>query len=60
MDFVINSLKIKGERDFVTGSVEVLGDNVITHAERDSEGLKITLGKKPESDKPICFKIEIM
>lgn len=55
--FNITSLKIKGERDIVTGSVEVLGGLNIVNSERDSEGLKITLDKVPQSGNPICFKI---
>ena len=55
--FLIRSLKIKGERDFVTGPVEVLGDYRIVNSERNEQGLSIVLDRKPESDKPVCFKI---
>ncbi len=57
--FLIRSLKILGERDFVTGTVEVLGEYSVTDAVRSTEGLKIVLDKKPDSDKPVCFKVEI-
>ena len=56
---LIRSLKIMGERDFVTGSVEVLGDRKIVDAKRGEDGLKIVLDRKPDSDKPVCFKVEI-
>ena len=59
-EFNITSLKIKGEIDIVTGTVEVLGDNAIANSERSAEGLRITLDKKPVSDKPVCFKIEMI
>ncbi len=55
--FLIRSLKIKGERDFVTGPVEVLGDYRIVNSERNEQGLSIVMDRKPESDKPVCFKI---
>lgn len=55
--FLIKSLKIKGERDIVTGSVEVLGDYNVVSSSRDENGMKIVLDKKPSSDKPVCFKI---
>ncbi|MCR5733749.1 MAG: alpha-L-fucosidase [Lachnospiraceae bacterium] len=58
-DFIIRSLRIKGEHDFLTGSVEALGDHIVTASERDEQGLRIKLDKKPKSDKPVCFKIEI-
>ena len=56
-NFLITSLKIKGERDIVTSSVEVLGDLNVVSSERDEKGLHIKLDAKPESDKPVCFKI---
>lgn len=59
-EFNISSLKIKGEFDIVTGTVEVLGDLAIVNTERCTEGLWITLDKRPVSDKPVCFKIEIV
>ena len=59
-EFNISSLKIKGEFDIVTGTVEVLGDLAIANTERSTEGLRITLDKSPVSDKPVCFKIEIV
>ena len=55
--FLIRSLRIKGERDVVTGSVEALGDYNVVSSERDNSGLRIRLDKKPLSDKPLCFKI---
>ena len=55
--YLIKSLRIKGERDIVTGPVEVLGDLTVTDVKRDSEGFKISLDKIPSSDKPVCFKI---
>ena len=55
--FLIKSFMLKGERDIVTGSVEVLGDYNVISSERDSNGMKIVLDKKPSSDKPVCFKI---
>ena len=55
--FLIRSLKLKGERDIVTGSVEVLGDYNVVSSARDENGMKIVLDKKPSSDKPVCFKI---
>lgn len=58
--FCISSLKIKGEFDLVTGNVEVLGDINVVRSERDGDGLKIFTDKKPEEDKPVCFKIEII
>ncbi|MCR4740726.1 MAG: alpha-L-fucosidase [Lachnospiraceae bacterium] len=57
--FVIRTLKIKGEHDFITGSVEVLGDLKVKDVRRDKEGLHIVTGKKTGSDRPLCFKIEI-
>lgn len=56
-EFLIRSLKIKGERDFVTGDVAVLGDYKIVNSERNEKGMSIVLDRKPESDKPLCFKI---
>ena len=55
--FLIRSLKIKGERDIVTGSVEVLGDYSVIACGRSEDGMRIVLDKKPSSDKPVCFKI---
>ena len=55
--FIIKSLKLKGERDIVTGSVEVLGNYNVVSSSRDENGMKIVLDKKPSSDKPVCFKI---
>ncbi len=55
--FIIRSLRLKGERDIVTGSVEALGGYGVTCAARNEEGMKIILDKKPSSDKPLCFKI---
>lgn len=57
--FLIRSLKIRGDHDFIVGSVEVLGDVKILSAERNREGLSIRLDKRPADDKPLCFKIEI-
>ena len=56
-EFLIRSLKIKGDRDFVTGDVAVLGDYKIVNSERNEKGMSIVLDRKPESDKPLCFKI---
>lgn len=58
--FVIKSLKLKGERDIVLGSVEALGDIKIASTMRNEEGLRITLENMQQNDKPICFKIEIV
>ena len=58
--FVIKSLKLKGERDIVLGSVEALGDIKIASTSRNEEGLKITFENMQQNDKPICFKIEIV
>ena len=59
-EFRISSMKIKGEFDLVTGSVEALGGYSVVSTNRDSEGLKIILDKMPASDKPIGFKIGII
>lgn len=59
-DFCIKSLKIRGSYDFVTGSISVLGNYKIINTNRDKQGLFITLDKKPDSDTPLCFKIEII
>ena len=59
-EFCISSLKMKGESDLITGKVEVLGDINVVNSERDSNGLKIITDKTPETDKPLCFKIEII
>ncbi len=48
------------DHDVITGSVNVLGDHKVISSDRDKEGLSITLDRKPSSDKPICFKIEII
>lgn len=58
--FCISSLRLKGEFDLVTGKVEVLGDIEVVKSDRDREGLKILTDKTPETDKPVCFKIEII
>ena len=59
-ELTIKSLKLSGKYDLVLGSVDVLGDLTVADTKCDSEGLKITLDKDPDSDKPVCFKIEIM
>lgn len=59
-DFCIKSLGIRGSYDFVTGSISVLGDYQIVDTHRDKQGLFINLDKKPVSDTPLCFKIEII
>ena len=59
-EFCISSLKIKGEFDLVTGKVEALGDISAVTSERDGSGLRIVTDKTPETDKPLCFKIEII
>lgn len=59
-EFCISSLKIKGESDLVTGKVEALGDISAVTSERDGSGLRIVTDKTPETDKPLCFKIEII
>ncbi len=56
-EFLITSLKIKGERDVILSSAEALGDYDIVDSVRDEQGLHIKLNKKPSSDKPVCFKI---
>ena len=58
--FVIKSLKINGIHDFIIGDVSVLGNSNIRNIHRNEQGLSILLDKKPASDKPICFKIEII
>ena len=58
--FVIKSVKIQGIHDFVIGNVSVLGNSNIRNIHRNEQGLSILLDKKPASDKPICFKIEII
>lgn len=58
--FLIRSLKIRHDHDIITGSVGVLGDHRIVSAERNSDGLSIVLDSKPDTDKPVCFKIEIV
>lgn len=57
--FTIKTLRIRGDHDFVVGTVEVLGDSRIAEVARNGEGLVIRLDAKPVSDNPICFKIEI-
>lgn len=57
--FLINSLKIKGDHDLALGEVTVLGEYKIVERKRDEDGLSIVLDQVPESDKPICFKIEL-
>ena len=58
--FTIRSLALRGDHDFMTGRVEVLGGHTVRQAERDAQGLTITLDKAPASDKPLCFKVEIL
>jgi len=58
--FLIKSLAEQGHDDIVTGTVEVLGDHKILSTSRDSAGLRIELDGDPLSDKPICFRIEIL
>jgi alpha-L-fucosidase len=58
--FTIRSLRIKGERDIVSGTVEVLGDYDVISTSRDENGMNIVLDKKPSSDKPVCFKIGML
>lgn len=58
--FTIKSLRIRGDHDFMIGDVHVLGDFRIKNFNRDNDGLTITLNNKPESDQPLCFKIEII
>ena len=58
--FTISSLRIKGERDIVTGTVDVLGDYDVISTSRDENGMKIVLDKTPSSDKPVCFKIGML
>lgn len=59
-EFTIKSLRQSGRYDIVLGSVKALGGLTVADTKRDGEGLKITLDKIPDSDKPVCFKIEIM
>ena len=59
-DFCIKSLRIRGDHDFVTGSVEALGDYNVLSVNRDKQGMHLTIDRKPVSDKPLCFKIEII
>ena len=59
-EFLIRSLGLQGHHDFGIGKTEALGDHKIVRTLRDHDGLSITLENKPESDKPICFKIEII
>ena len=59
-DFCIESLKLRGNHDFLTGTIEVLGDHKALITYRDGLGMHVILDKKPVSDKPICFKVEII
>lgn len=56
---IIKSLARTGVHDFLLGSIEILGGSKIRKTERSEKGLLIVLEKKPESDLPLCFKIEI-
>jgi len=58
--FLITSLKLHGQHDFGIESVSVLGDNTIKSIKRSDIGLSIVLNQTPASDKPICFKIELL
>ncbi len=58
--FTIRSLALRGDHDFMTGRVEVLGGHTVRQAERNAQGLTVTLDKAPASDKPLCFKVEIL
>ena len=58
--YLIRSLKLSHDHDVITGSIDILGDNNIISSERDKEGLSLILDHKPSSDKPICFRIEII
>ena len=57
--FLIRSLKKKGSYDLVISSVEALGDLKVTEWNHDVEGLRIAISGRPDSDKPICFKIAL-
>ncbi len=59
-NFLVKSFCINGSHDFEIANVEVLGDYLITKSCRDNNGLSITLDQKPSTDKPICFKIELL
>ena len=58
--YLIRSLKLSHDHDIITGSVNGLGDHNVISSGRDKDGLSITIDRKPSSDKPICFKIEII
>lgn len=58
-EFLIKSLRIKGNYDLVTGNVEVLGDYKVLSTSRSGDGLKIVIDRVPSDNKPVCFKIEI-
>ncbi len=55
----IKSLAKTGCHDFLTGSVTALDGSKIESAVRNENEMLITLSKEPETDLPLCFKIEI-
>ena len=54
-DYCIKSLK-----DQAVESVEVLGGYKVVSFSNTEDGFKITTDKAPLSDKPLCFKIELI
>ncbi len=58
--FTIKSLAQTGVHDFGIGEVTALGDYKLKSLERTNHGLNITLKDAPKTDKPVCFRVEIL
>ncbi len=55
----IKTLKKHISHDYLIESIELLGSDEKIEFERTEEELKITLQNEPQTDLPICFKIEL-
>ncbi len=55
----IKTLKKHNPHDYLIESVELLGSDEKISFERDEKALTIRLKNKPQTDLPVCYKIEI-
>lgn len=55
----IKTLKKHNPHDYLIESISLLGSDEEISYVRDEESLKITLKNKPETNLPLCFKMEI-
>ena len=55
----IKTLKKHNPHDYLVESVSLLGSDKEIEWDRNEDYLEIRLDKKPESDLPVCFKIEL-